>query len=390
MAPFAETTESRSMKKNVFLFLCFTAVACTEYINETPAPPAGPVTELSLSDLARTISELPIRQDQMNEVYQAVCASSANGYDEEYMMSDLINSPGRGVGAKSDGTKAVRYQTPLRDLLVDHLSQKYSDTKAGAAEVESYINSLLESGAQIYWPYSEDWDGRTLPVVTFDPGYGAESNYGYEITLDNSGARVVDSVYVDENLAKVRPVWVINKNEDSAFTPLDFYEQETKAASAKEPVRQLTLKNFTMLRNYDSWFAGASEFFIKCGSASGFKASTDEELKKYYPSITDFMIVVKRKDVGVTIPFDCMLVSDFTSQIDKIALMITEDDGGTTTDWKCSASVKYNSKAYGFDLNLPYKDKDDIVWRGQLASSFFNDEEVEARLGDVIVTFNLK
>ncbi len=218
------------------------------------------MTELSLSELARTISELPIRQDQMNEVYQAVCASSANGYDEEYMMSDLINSPGRGVGAKSDGTKAVTYQTPLRDLLVDHLSQKYSDTKAGAADVESYINSLLESGTQIYWPYSEDWDGRTLPIVTFDPGYGAESNYGYEILLDNSGARVVDSVYVDENLAKVRPVWVINKNEDSAFMPLDFYAQETKASSVKEPVRQLKLKDFTMLRNYDSWFAGASEF----------------------------------------------------------------------------------------------------------------------------------
>lgn len=377
------------MKKIGFLFLFFAAAACAEYRIETPEPPERPVTELSLSDLARTISELPIRQDQMNEVYQAVCASSINGYDEEYLMSDLINAPGRGVGAHSTETKAVKYQTPLRDLLMDHLSQKYGGTKAGAADVEAYINALLESDTQIYWPYSEDWDGRTLPLVTFDPGYGAESNYGYEISVGAGGATVVDSVFVDENVARMRPVWVINKNEDSGFTPLDFFEKDTKATK-KEPVRQLLLKDFTMLRNYDSWFGGASEFFVKCGSASGFNAKTDEELKQYYPTLTDFMIVVKRKDLGKAIPFDCMLVSDFTSQIDKVAFMITEDDGGTTKDWKCSATVKYNSKTYGFDLNIPYKDKDDIVWRGQLASSFFKEEEITARFGDVLVTFSLK
>ena len=379
-------------KKFALILLPLAAVACSEYVNEIPEPVEVSPSQPSLSELARIISELPIRQDQLDEVYDAVNSSSGNGYDEEYMMEDLFNSPGCGVGGA--GTKAVTYRTPLRDMLREYLEEKYA-TKAGAADVESYISSLIDSGTQIYWPYSEDWDGESYPIVTFDPGYGAESNYGYEIRVDGNGAHVVDSVFVDEKTAMERPVWVINTNDDSAFTPLDmFLDEPTRASSSgsgsDEGNRRLYLKDFTMLRNYDSWFGGASEFFVKCGSASGFKASTDSELKEYYPSVTDFMIVVKRKYVGKAVPFEAIMVSDFTSQIDKLAFLIVEDDGGTVTSWNCSATVKYNSKTYGFDLTIPYKDKDDIVWRGQLSSDFFQEGETSGRFGDVMVTFMLE
>ena len=35
--------------------------------------------------------------------------------------------------------------------------------------------ALKESGLQIYWPCCEDWDGETIPVITFDPGTIRES-----------------------------------------------------------------------------------------------------------------------------------------------------------------------------------------------------------------------
>ena len=90
-------------------------------------------------------------------------------------------------------------------------------------------------------------------------------------------------------------------------------------------------------------------------------------------------------------PFEAILLSDFTDQIDKLVFLIIEDDGGTTTSWKCSATVKYQSKNYGFDLEIPYHDKDDIVWRGQLSSTFFTETpEVTGRFGDVRVTFRVK
>lgn len=391
MCPFAENKVD--MKKSIILSLSVCLLAsCAEYVNEIPEYRQEDTGEVSLSEIARLLSSLPMGEEQFDEVYEAVNSSTANGYDEEYMMADLFSSPGKGVGDAV--TKASKsYKLPLRDMIKDYLEQQ--STKSGIKDVEAYINSIIESGAQIYWPFADEWDGKDCPIITFDPGFGAESNYGYEIRVNADGATVVDSVFVDEELAKRRPVWVVNTNDDSAFTPFDLYLSKVSdsfdtKASKTEPEHRLFLQDLTLLRNYDSWFGGASEVFVKCGSASGFKASTDDELKLYHASLTDFMIVVKRKDIGKTIPFEALLVSDFTSQIEKIAFFMIEDDGGTTTSWKCNATVRYNSKSYGFDIEIPYKDKDDIIWRGQLSNTFFQGGETQGRFGDAVVTFRLE
>ena len=353
----------------------------------------------SLSDVAVILSQLPMQNEHLNEVYDAVNASSGHGYDEEYTLSDLFTAPGSGVGddAGTKATKAAGYKTPLRDLFADYLTQIYG-TKAGAGDVERYLNALSESDMQIYWPYSEDWDGKSFPIVTFDPGYGAESNYGYEIRIDASGAHVVDSVLVTEQLAMERPVWVINHNDDAAFTPLQLFEpEETKAGkdNNKDGGKDYVLKiiNFKMKRHFDTWFGGASEFFIKCGAADGFKATKEEDLRKFTPTITDFMIVVKRRQVGKKVPYSTVVLSRYTEQMENLAFMIIEDDGGTSTSWKCNATVKYNSKSYGFELEIPYKDKDDIVWRGPLSRNMLqpvlDNGSDTLEFGDVEITFAL-
>lgn len=100
------------------------------------------------------------------------------------------------------------------------------------------------------------------------------------------------------------------------------------------------------------------------------------------------MIVVKRKEVGVEKPFNAVLVSDWTDQLESIAFMAAEDDGGTRTEWKCSGYVKIKSKSYGYEISLPLNVRDDIVWRGQLSSSYLDKyNNTEARFGDVILTF---
>ena len=376
------------MKTKILLILFAFAIFLAACNPASPHPDRKELDDIALSrqEIARLLSELPLGNAQYNEVFDAVNSSSGNGYDEEYMMSDLLSCPGAGVGDRLSGTKAASYSTPIKDMMAEYLANKNS-TKAGAADVEAYLKNLSESDLQIYWPYSEDWDGSQPPVITFDPGYGAESNYGYVVGKGPDGMRVIDSLVVTEEVAMNRPVWVINNNDDSAFTPFDLYSGAGTKAGTEEK-KTLVIKDFKALRNYDSWFGGASEFFVKVGAADGFKASKEEDLRDYSPSVTDFVIVVKRKDVGTVVPFDALLLTDFTSQIDKLAFMVVEDDGGTTTSWKCSATVKYQSKTYGFDLDIPYKDKDDIVWRGQLDASFFDKKgEITGRFGDVVVTF---
>lgn len=360
---------------------------------------------LGLDRVARIFAALPIETAHMNEVYDAVTNSSGNGYDEEYTMKNLLTSPGTGVG--EEPTKSGKtYIKPLKTLLSEYVN---SSTKADPTIDESFLKTLEESDLQIYWPYSEDWDKECLPVITFDPGNNSGYNKGYRLSRTSRGDLVVDTVRVDENLAMKQPVWVINNNNDAdktpaaIFTPNDImkntnydsyepsYENMKSKTSTKSNNRILRMKSFTMLRHYDSWFKGGSEFYIKCGSVNGFSASTEAELKLYNPSVTDYFVVVPRKYLNVRKDYDCIILTNFTNQMENLAFLIVEDDGGTQTSWRCSATVKIKSKSYGFEVDIPYKENDDIVWRGQLSATFFQSADyVRGRFGDVEIEFELE
>lgn len=377
---------------SAFLFAFSLLVICSCQQDKLLIRPQGgsvQTVSLGVDDVARIFARLPIETSQMQEVYGAVASSCKEGYDEEYTMQNLICNPGKGLG-NSTYTKASLPGKPLRELLEDYLAENLpSVTKAAGAQ--SWLNALSESDYQIYWPYSENWDGETLPVITYDPLVGADTNWGYII---DRNMNVLDSLLVTEEVAKSRPVWVINRNNDSDGVPLQQfvpYETDPASISTKGMERKLVMKRFTMLRNYDSWFSGGSEFFVKCGSVNGFTASTEAELKLYQPSVTDFMVVVPRSKKGKEVDYDAIIMTNFTNQLENLAFLITEDDGGTQTSWKCSATVKIKSKSYGFDLEIPYNQKDDIVWRGQLSASYFQSEDqVTGRFGDVMITFALE
>lgn len=380
---------------------------------------------LPLDQVAQMLSELPMEPVHFKEVHRAVSSSSGNGYDEEYMMRDLFASPGRGVGEEDSGksgnsveeqSKSLSDILPLRDLIIQYAENRAA-TKASGFDPGLWLESLSSSDIQIYWPYSEDWDGETQPVFTYDPGDGSQVGVGWKVDTDERGVRTVRKIEVDEKYAAAYPVWVVNRNSDSGYTSLDVMRREhpewdngggaliiggpvssrapgvplpeegTKAASS---VKTLILKDFTMRRHYDTWLAGGSEFFIKAGSVNDFVASTEAELQLYMPAVTDFMVVVKRKQLGQALPFNTVLVSDWTSQLTQVAFMIVEDDGGSLTQWKCSAVVKVASKSYGFDISLPFNTRDDIVWRGQLSRRYIEaTDKIAGHFGDVDITFEV-
>ena len=380
---------------------------------------------LPLDQVAQMLSELPMEPVHFKEVHRAVSSSSGNGYDEEYMMRDLFASTGRGVGEEDSGksgnsvaeqSKSLSDILPLRDLIIQYAENRAA-TKASGFDPGLWLESLSSSDIQIYWPYSEDWDGETQPVFTYDPGDGSQVSVGWKVDTDERGVRTVRKIEVDEKYAAAYPVWVVNRNSDSGYTSLDVMRREhpewdngggaliiggpvssrapgvplpeegTKAASS---VKTLILKDFTMRRHYDTWLAGGSEFFIKAGSVNDFVASTEAELQLYVPAVTDFMVVVKRKQLGQALPFNTVLVSDWTSQLTQVAFMIVEDDGGSLTQWKCSAVVKVASKSYGFDISLPFNTRDDIVWRGQLSRRYIEaTDKIAGHFGDVDITFEV-
>ncbi len=423
------------MRGKCFLFVCMPlafVAGCEELDDDPDKYLTGEQNYVvPLDEVAVLLSEIRMGKEHLKEVYDAVTSSSWNGYDEEYMMKDLFVTPGAGVGddrlpeasvlrkrqmmgRDSDcgsATKAADdYDVPLKDLIAERLKQKAltrSGEPGNPLTPDEYVKAFQTSDIQIYWAYSENWDGEDYPIITFDPDDGSSANVGYRLVVDDDGSEHIEEVIVDEELASEKTVWVINRNDDSRYTSLEMLRMQEpewgqpggeiiikpKGAGTKsndKPLRTLILRDFTMNRNYDSWFAGASEFFVKIGSLEEFTASTEAELRLYNPSVTDFMIVVKRKNVGVPQPFNAVLVSDWTDQLTHCAFMITEDDGGTRTSWKCSAIVKINSKSYGFEMTMPLNTKDDIVWRGQLARKYIETNNgVPAHYGDVDLTFEI-
>lgn len=384
------------MKKTILIHAALGAILLQSCVNDknenTPVFDPGP--SITLEDMALYLSRTGLGTEQMNEVFDAVSCSSDNGYDQEYLFSDLISDPGAGVGGAS--TKSSdNYTRPLRELLRESLS----------SEADAFLAALEKSDLQIYWPYSENWDGKTLPVITFDPMDGSEANMGYRLLEDGR----VEEVLVTEEMALNTPVWVVNRNDDSSYTTLEMlrkndpdwgqggsiiigHHPSTRAPRTKSSsCKALLLKDFTAKRNFDTWFAGASEFFCKIGSVEDFNASTEAELKLYSPTITDFMITVRRNEVGQKKEFNAVLVSEWTEQLERCAFLLIEDDGGTWTNWNCSAVVKVQSKSYGFEISIPLHSSDDIVWRGQLSRNYVEaGSGKEASFGDVSLTFCLE
>lgn len=412
-------TLEKKLKKPVHI-ICFCAAlllpSCEVVDNGTGGREEGETVPLQLSEVAGILAQIPLEQSHVQEVHDAVSSSSANGYDEEYTMQCLFGAPGSGVGDSDIKTRSS-YDNPLRDLIETHVRQK-ARTKAEAVDPDEFLHALSSSDLQIYWPFSEDWDGGTFPVVTFDPEDGADNNIGYRLVINDDGSRTIEEVIVDEEMAASVPVWVVNRNSDAGYTSLEMLRRDDPlwgegggtivvkpshsctscemsdggiaAVRTGKVSKSLILKDFTMKRNYDSWFAGASEFFVKMGYVDDFTASTEAELKLFNPLVTDFMVVVKRKFLNIPQTLNVLLMSDWSSQMTASAFMITEDDGGTQTEWVCRAKVFVESKSYGIDISLPIKTRDEIVWRGELANHWLESNEGNTwSFGDIDLTFEL-
>ena len=395
------------MKRSI-LFGCLAgalvATACerpTPWWVNLPQEEAEESLTFTLDEVARLVAAVPLGQAQVAEVHDAVSSSSGNGYDEEYPMRQVFEAPGAGVG--DTATRADAYPAPLRDLLAAEARKRYG-TRAGDAD--AFLEALSASDVQIYWPYSEEFAGDENPVITYDPGGRETKNVGWLRQEDGS----VEEVVVDEEMARERPVWVINRNRDAEYQSLEMRRRENpewgqgghiivqpQAGSAAPGTRAeahdfktLVLRSFKANRQFDTWFCGGSEVWVKCGAIEDFWASTDAELRLYEPSVTDFLIVVRRKQVGETLDFNAVLVSEWTGMLDNCAFMMVEDDGGTMTTWKCSAMVKYNSRSYGFEIEIPLRVRDDIIWRGALTRTYIerNNGHI-GHFGDVELVLEL-
>ena len=93
------------MKRMMLLgCLCCTLLpaACERLDNDRSLHVQEGGSPFTLEEVARLLSAVPLGEAQLGEVRDAVSASSVNGYDSEYTMKDLFETPGAGVGSEPE------------------------------------------------------------------------------------------------------------------------------------------------------------------------------------------------------------------------------------------------------------------------------------------------
>lgn len=180
------------------------ATSCEDIGSNLDPIPGYEYESVSPRAVAEALAHLHPDKEICEEVHSAVRASVALGLDESYYFAEAF-----GGGERISKTAKIgrSLQAKLESLPTGH-SIKELFTLIG--EDTYYMNHY-----QIYWPYSEKWDGNTKPTITFqsEAGVPQDKGVGYRILSDR-----IEEVSVDEEYAKNHPVWIIN------HTPIAYEE----------------------------------------------------------------------------------------------------------------------------------------------------------------------
>ncbi|MDO4715402.1 MAG: hypothetical protein Q4A44_03885 [Bacteroidales bacterium] len=339
------------------------------------------VVNHQMEQLARVLSQLPLSLEVLTEVHQAVVTSQDLGLEESYYFQEILGGEASGKIVRGASSK----QSLLGKLLEKHQSQL---VRSSNAREQVDLEELANSDVQIYWPYSEDWDGKTAPVITFVPEDDSQMwNYGFVFQKGR-----IDTIIVTEELAERRPVWVINK-ADLAYKDLpqlamgELAKNNTLYASKTNKTKRLksaqirgedyiytvSVGKMMSSRQHDSFWAGGSEYYFLCGSPSNFSLIEGTNRIAFSPKITKFLVYRSRKDirkkrwVDVNLP----LVDEWTDDLTEAAIMLLEEDQGRDKNWDKEVSVNFLGKKYKVSVSLPFNSEDDMLYQNVHHLNYF-------------------
>lgn len=131
-------------------------------------------TSKDLSDLfkvAKIISEMGLTYNMVVEIKSNVESSLAKGYDEEITFKDIL-SPITEINYTRTN------QVESKSEFAEKITQKIAALKLRSSnDVDLLLERLISNGINLYWPYSENWDGVTVPVIAISPEDDNEEVY---------------------------------------------------------------------------------------------------------------------------------------------------------------------------------------------------------------------
>lgn len=362
--------------------------SCNEYSEPQSISQSSNTVERSVSEnselIAQLISTIPLTEEIVEEVFSATQQGLANGIDESCYFADVLENSAQSKFQNRSSVSALGREL---QLALDNITRSNGDIDA---------DLLINGEYQIYWPYSEIWDGVTRPVITFIPEDMDQLwNYAYRQT--ESG---IETIIVDEEYMQSHPVWIINTADipydalpnfkKSEFVKNGFAyiprEQSTAMTSTtgeadQNKIYTVYLGKFKAEKQYDSVWNGGSEFAIQMGSLESFTITVPDQLKIYSTEITYLRITRSRNDIKNKKWIELgssVLASDWQPYENNVGFSIHEEDQGGTKKWCAKLGITLDGKSYGFDAEIPYGSGDDLIYRTIYSRDFiFSSNNVE-------------
>lgn len=202
-----------------------------------------------MNSIALTVVDIADSKEIFKEIHSAVNISLSTGLDEQYRFKDILY-PSESKIPSLKSSKTSDFGTKFKNSI-----QKNRLKSSSSTDIETFI---LSEDVQIYWPYSEEWDGVTEPVISFDPITDTDENIGFKKVLQADGSIRIDTVIVNDDYAFENPVWIINfcESEESEI------ESSVKSAQLKSSssIHQMSVGWVKSKKHYDNIFNGGDEY----------------------------------------------------------------------------------------------------------------------------------
>lgn len=333
-------------------------------------------------NIARLMASIPLNKGIMNEVFSATQNGLENGIEESYYFADMLS--------ESSAKSASRASSTSQESILGRELRSLLNKSRSGNQVD--IDLLQNGDYQIYWPYSEDWDGKTQPIITFVPKDENQLwNYGYRQTDDG-----IETIIVDEEFMESNPVWIINKADLSydelpnfnnnefvkngiSYCPRKTVSNHESTAQSKltrtagTPVYTVYLGKLMSSKNYDSVWNGGSEFAIQMGAVEHMQITSSDQLRIASPEVTYLRVTRSRKDIKKKRWAElssAVLSSDWYPNENNAGFCIYEEDQGGTKYWDMSLSIKIKGTDYPLSLKMPYGSGDDLVYKTVYSKNF--------------------
>lgn len=294
-------------------------------------------------------------QNVVQAMHKETLASLSVGLEESVYFNEVLSNDA--------STRVVSEKSILKSFINSNFALNENTFRSTNFKIDD---------VEIYWPYSEDWDGKTQPVIVFNSNdenqyIEDDKTYAYKF-VENGTSYTVDTLIVDENYAEKNPVWVINQNNISLNDIINFkngnyastnyiphQENNSVTRTTSSYVSTLTIKSIQATVQHDSWLDGGSEYIIFWG----FPADKVFKLGEHHTGQIKFSRKeIKRKTTRI-INFIGNYDWDKTQTHNKIK--VVEFDPGKDIKFTFSLKGEYKGIGGEFKTEIKINDNDDFI-----------------------------